>query len=659
MGVTLSGTNLSGATAVNVSGAGVTCGITGFAATTVSATCDITVGASTGARNVTVTTPGGTSGAVTFTVGACAATSGGITPAVVASRTSGVAPLSVFFDATATTATATTRPFHELGYGWDFGDPGSGEWSKGSRAGTASRDVANGPVAAHVYETPGTYTVTLTVKDGTNTAVQSCTQIMVQDPVVVFAGPNTLCFSNTADFTGCPAGAQQMPPTGDFDDAINTNVGTGRRLLFKRGDIFTVAAADPHPVINATGPITIGAFGAGNVPVVELSANIRGLQLSTSGTPAVLSDVRVMDLEIDGNSGASTVGVDFRGGFNNVLLLRLNIHHLKTGVSAALGQLPAGHELWNGISIVDSNIHNLDHTTTPFPFDNGGNGVFMGAQRYAIMGTAITDSTKGEHILRNPYLYKAYIAHNDLSNPAPTKGVIKIHAFVTGVNVPTPQSELIVLNGNKFTSGTGGDWTVNLGPQDETVNELVRDVIVENNWFAPHAGQQRALMNFAQSVTVRNNIFDLTGTLARVGVDVSVLLDPPAIVPVAPAPIDVHVYNNTFYSDSGGAFSPITFRQGAGHIARNNLGYAPNSTGGTMVSVLPPGTATFDNNTSDASILVSPNFTSATPSVPEDFSLGAGSYAINAGTAVPVFSDFLGLSRPLGVAFDLGFIERE
>jgi hypothetical protein len=66
--VTLTGTNLGGATAVTVAGTGVTCSITGSTATTVSANCAITNGATRNARNVTVTTPIGTTTAVTFTV---------------------------------------------------------------------------------------------------------------------------------------------------------------------------------------------------------------------------------------------------------------------------------------------------------------------------------------------------------------------------------------------------------------------------------------------------------------------------------------------------------------------------------------------------------------------------------------------------------------
>jgi hypothetical protein len=68
LAVSLTGTNLSGATAVNVSGTGVTCAVTGSTATTVAANCSITAGATTGARTVSVTTPNGTSGTVTFTV---------------------------------------------------------------------------------------------------------------------------------------------------------------------------------------------------------------------------------------------------------------------------------------------------------------------------------------------------------------------------------------------------------------------------------------------------------------------------------------------------------------------------------------------------------------------------------------------------------------
>ena len=110
------------------------------------------------------------------------ATHGGpIALSLVASRVSGVAPLTVFFDATGTTAAGTPRPFHDLEYRWDFGDAGKGRWSTGST--TGDRNLATGPVAAHVFETPGTYTVNLTAN-----AAKSSRVITVQDPDMVFSG---------------------------------------------------------------------------------------------------------------------------------------------------------------------------------------------------------------------------------------------------------------------------------------------------------------------------------------------------------------------------------------------------------------------------------------------------------------------------------------
>src|SRR5687768_12167030 len=81
-----------------------------------------------------------------------------VTVVMTPSRVSGVAPLAVFFDSTGTVAVAgslpTGRPFHDLSYCWDFGDPGSGAFSLTDNG---SKNEARGPVAGHVFQTPGTY----------------------------------------------------------------------------------------------------------------------------------------------------------------------------------------------------------------------------------------------------------------------------------------------------------------------------------------------------------------------------------------------------------------------------------------------------------------------------------------------------------------------
>jgi hypothetical protein len=67
--LSITGTNLDGATAVNFgSGSGITA--TGIQSTSTQVTCSVTIssGITAGARSVTVTTPGGTSNSLTFTV---------------------------------------------------------------------------------------------------------------------------------------------------------------------------------------------------------------------------------------------------------------------------------------------------------------------------------------------------------------------------------------------------------------------------------------------------------------------------------------------------------------------------------------------------------------------------------------------------------------
>ena len=349
-----------------------------------------------------------------------------------------------------------------------------------------------------------------------------------------------------------------------------------------------------------------------------------------------------MDLEINGNSGAATNGVHAEGGIDQVTLLRLNIHHVHFGVQLSpfiLDYYGGQHRLWDQFAVVDSTIRTIIG-------GGGGYNLYVGAQRFALMGNVLTDSTGAEHILRTPNIVKAVISHNEMSNPAPAKHTVKLQAAVFDVS-PTGFTEQIVMSDNKFTGGAGVDWTVTVGPENAQSNEKVRDLVVERNWFAPHPGQGVALMLWAQDVTVRNNIFNLTGTGGGTGMAVERR-------GVEPPPANVHAYNNTFYSNSTGGFRPIQFAEGSGMVAKNNLGYAPLSTSRSMVS----GSAIIENNTSDAGILLSPGFLSLTPLAPLEFVLGAGSPAGNAGTAVPVFSDFFRLERPQGGAIDLGATRR-
>ena len=245
-----------------------------------------------------------------------------------------------------------------------------------------SRNQATGPVAAHVFETPGTYTVNLTVLDGAG-AVTKSVQITVTNPDTVFAA-NTLCVGNAqpvAGSGGCPAGAAVLA-SADFAAAINNNVASRKRILFRRNDTFVSSATAD---VRVNGPGLIGAFGSGAAPLVNVTGNNRVIQLS-SGTTPTIEDWRIMDLEINGNSGAASTGIHAEGGIDQVTLLRLNIHHVHNGVLLSpfiLDHYGGQHRLWDQIAVVDSTIRNIIG-------GSGGYCLYLGAQRFALMGNVLS-----------------------------------------------------------------------------------------------------------------------------------------------------------------------------------------------------------------------------------------------------------------------------
>src|SRR5262245_26896303 len=225
-------------------------------------------------------------------------------------RVSGIAPLAVFFDASGTTAAATNRPFHELEYRWNFGDPAGGaEWGQGSAAGTSAngKNSATGPLAAHVFESAGTYNVCVTVTDGVSTADRAMTvAVSAPDSATEFSGRNTLCVDSraapVAGADGCPSGAAVLQ-SADFDAAINTTAGRGathKRILFRRGSTFSSSTA---ALIDANGPGLIGAYGASGAKPLVTGRSAKMAFGSTANLG--FADWRVMDLDFDGQDQSS------------------------------------------------------------------------------------------------------------------------------------------------------------------------------------------------------------------------------------------------------------------------------------------------------------------------------------------------------------------
>ncbi len=152
------------------------------------------------------------------------------------SRITGPAPLGVMIDATATTSPATSSPFDELSYVWDYGDIGA---TFDNRAGVDA-NKSRGPLGGHVYEGIGDNTITLYVMDNNlNVSIEEI-EVTTLDPDIVFAGDKTFCVSEAGDFSACPNpnASNHLSSMADFEDELeNHNFTTDTvRFLYRASE---------------------------------------------------------------------------------------------------------------------------------------------------------------------------------------------------------------------------------------------------------------------------------------------------------------------------------------------------------------------------------------------------------------------------------------
>lgn len=571
------------------------------------------------------------------------------------SRNSGVAPLSVHFKADYKPSSSTERGFHNYDYTWNFGDTSSGNWGTTGK----SKNAAKGPVAAHVYETPGIYTATLTVRNATGVIKTNTFAITVSDPDVIYSGTKTTCISDTAhsDFSGCPTGAARV--TTDDLSRISNYIGAGRRVLLDRGSSWSSGGIN---MPNNSGPVTIGAYGTCIDPD-ELGICSNAPQVNMSGTFCDMSnkqDWRITDLSFAGPRGTGGV----LGGIINVqriLALRLKA----TGMDGHIGmshwkESPA--DLIDHYMIVSCNF-----------FDATNNSVYIGAERLALLGNKI-DKVSDSHVVRVWQGYLAVISHNLISGSSidsnTGRHALKFHGPGEEEYCPSGagtclnhRTNFAVISDNTF--GSSGPWPVAIGPADGGHNCLVSDVIFERNRIHPDFGTksnfsspvQVGVSIWARYITVRNNIIDGTkGYDGFIGLRISRR-------GIEPPPLGVEVYNNTFYrqNESGITNSHVGIDiagSASGTIVRNNLAsFQTVGSGGTAIIQ----NASDDLQQSNNLMTLNPGLVNPDLANPlsRNYTPQSGSQPDEAGTpAVPVFDDYKGNPRLQDDgAYDVGAFE--
>ena len=557
-----------------------------------------------------------------------------------ASRLTGVAPLSVFFDTILTAGVAQPptvlgrEEYADFEYTWGFDDTDSGLWAISGK----SKNSAYGHVASHVFESAGTYVVTVDITDGDTVNESHDVTITVTDPDTVYSGTNTVCMSSTGNFTGCPAGATQDTTT-VFSD-ITTHLGTNKRILLCRGDSWSETGV---LAIGGTG-MTIGAYGAGASPD-ERGIFTNAPLINASGTqthPFELdgsTDVRIMDLEI-ANTGTCQDAFNGSTDLSNILLLRNKVYDFE----------------WSGLRIINYDVDDHEYVSiidNDFD-DNDGYQLFLGGTLMTIAGNRLRDS-KTTHIMRMWQAYKSVIAHNELSGSSYTNSqgrhALKLHGPTTAVLADTgPQgltnpTKYVIIADNLI--GQCPPWPLAIGPQNGLVgtDENLTDILVENNrlyseYGTPSPTSPQLSVHVAlwtSYSTVRNNVMigdGGAGTYTGVFVGQRGYED---------APVGNRIYNNTIYKNeiptAGDSSTGITITADATDtIARNNLIHFHTDTT-TRVAVTDGGTTSTVSNDllTDASLLVDPDNVTY---LSKDFRQTASSPSLEGGIAVPVFRDF-------------------
>ncbi len=569
----------------------------------------------------------------------------------VVSRTSGVAPLAVHFFADFVDSVSGDERidrFHHYDYTWDFGDTGIGNWGTSGKP----KNIGKGAVAVHVYEEPGDYNVTLTIRDHSGVVDTENYSISVSDPDTLFSGTNTICINESGDddFSEAPTGARTIA-TDDLSTIVQYAT-AGNRILFKRGSSWTTSGLIwPRD----SGPVTIGAYGT------EINPDSQGIyenapQITVTDESFLPLDYkqnwRIMDLYLVDET-RSHVGISGATSMQQLLMLRLKIEGFSSGITLS-------H--WNGPECIQNNDIVIALCNVS---DGGGNVLYAGSERLALLGNIVADS-QTTHIVRVWQAYRSVIAHNIMSGSSLAntagRGALKLHGpgYYPGgegaVTLAEPEpstlflrikTEYCIIADNIF--GSSGPWPVTIGPQNFSADERLSNIIVERNRFHPDYGSQSATpVQFAMHLwttysTVRNNIFDGTGSNPDHSYRVIRLTDRGAMPPQT----YIEIYNNTIYRSDSSSYAHYginVWENVTNSIIRNNLVSFPYATGAvTLIENLSSDLVSSNNLLTDNALFVSPDV--ADP-LARNFSLQNDSPAINAGITVPVYVDFSLNPRP-------------
>lgn len=553
--------------------------------------------------------------------------SGSLTLTVVPSRTSCAAPCSVFFDATSTTG-LQGGDYVISNFTWDF------DSTNVDPNGIHRHTV--GFVAGHVFDNPGTYQVSVSVRDSGGHAGTTTLPISV----TAMTGTTYYVASSGSDQN---SGTSMSTPLASVSAALK-KAATQTSILFRRGDTFNLGSGTI--TVSAQGPWLVGAYSDPASPSTAapiLNSTIADALINVTNG----SDTRLVDLHIKSKGSSNAITVT---GSPYTLVERLEIEGIGSVDSSnqTTGDMFYTETKSTPSFFVDSNLH-----------DFMGYG-FYGAtvNKLAIIGNTIQRFGGGDHGVRIAGGALSYVAENTImSNDTNTA--------LSAITVRGDDQNMVV-------TGNHVNRIIEFTPQNTMSVEHVINGLADGNLindarttgFYPYA-----LGITGQHIVARNNI------LVNAPIGIEVFGQPQLPINFVD---QIYLYNNTSYffpvppfpASYGTNFMALFTTTGT-VIAENNIFAEGETLTGVQTNFLQTdnmGKVTEDHNlsfapnvkgtwtpaTGTADIVGDPKFASTSVTDANAFSLSAGSPAIDKGTSVPVFQDFGGVVRPSGAGWDIG-----
>jgi PKD repeat protein len=351
-------------------------------------------------------------------------------------------------------------------YEWDFGDP-NGRYNK-----------LVGFNAAHLYENPGTYTITLKITNENGVSATRTTQITVRPETrrTIYVA------ANGNDSNDGLSSSRPVKSLWRIQELLNHDT----RVLLRRGDTFDWNTKLAIRFDN----VLIGAYGSGAQPVVRTTtAN----QDHVFRTYDETDNVTIRDITIDSAYGWN---LDYAGGAvgiqpdgRNIAGVDLTFRNVSSAVNGEDG--PQGFLLLGSKATSVTSVRAY--------------GVWAAGSDYVVLGNEIPNSTR-EHILRLGGLSRLLAHDNTFANIGGTDS-LDIEKTVMALQTGTD----LYISGNHVIKGEIGMGPLGGSAGSNHAEARTVDVVVEGNVF------ENGLIGINPGTVnafIRNNVIRRDGSTA-------------------------------------------------------------------------------------------------------------------------------------------------